>query len=78
MARPASRAAPDELFTSTLRRARDVADALARAWGVPAQPAEWAREIHCGSVEGIPLIEIQREFPELWARNEAQDDDAFA
>jgi broad specificity phosphatase PhoE len=40
--------------------------------------AEWAREIHCGQVEGMPLEELERDFPELWARNQEQSDDGFA
>jgi probable phosphoglycerate mutase len=71
-------AAPDALFTSTLTRARDVAMALGRAWTLEPQLAEWAREIHCGDVEGMPLAQLQRDFPDLWARNQAQVDDAFA
>lgn len=73
----ATRPVPDVLFTSTLRRAREVADVLSRAWGVPAHPAEWAREIHCGEAEGVPLAQLQRDRPDVWARNEAQVDDAF-
>jgi broad specificity phosphatase PhoE len=69
---------PDVLYTSTLRRASDVAAALGRAWAREPRPVEWAREIHCGDVEGMPLRDLQREFPELWARNLAQNDDAFA
>jgi broad specificity phosphatase PhoE len=71
-------ASPDAVFTSTLRRARDVADALEQAWGFPARPADWAREIHCGDVEGMRFDDIQRRYPEYWTRNEAQTDDAFA
>ena len=71
-------AAPDALFTSTLARAMEVAAALATAWGVPAHPAAWAREIDCGDVEGVRLDRIQQQHPDLWARNEAQADDAFA
>lgn len=69
---------PDALYTSTLTRARDVAVALGRAWTRDPQPAHWAREIHCGEVEGMPLRELEREFPELWIRNLAQTDDGFA
>jgi probable phosphoglycerate mutase len=75
---PAARPAPDALFTSTLRRAQDVAAALGRVWRLEPQPAEWAREIHCGEVEGMPLEHVRRRFPDLWARNEAQQDDTFA
>ena len=69
--------APDALVTSTLRRASDVAAALGAAWSLQPECAEWAREIHCGELEGMPLDVLQREFPELWARNQAQRDDNF-
>lgn len=71
------REAPDALVTSTLRRASDVAAALGRAWAVEPNAAAWAREIHCGEVEGVPFDQLQREVPELWARNQAQRDDSF-
>lgn len=70
--------APDALFTSTLRRAREVAAALGRAWALEPRAVAWAREIHCGDVEGIPLRQLQRQLPEYWTRNEAQADDSFA
>jgi probable phosphoglycerate mutase len=76
--RPATRPAPDALFTSTLSRATNVAAVLGHAWTLDPQTAQWAREIHCGLVEGMPLERLQREFPDLWARNEAQADDTFA
>ena len=76
--RPPRQGVPDALFTSTLRRAREVAAALGRAWGVEPQGAEWAREIHCGDVEGTPLQQLQRDVPEYWIRNEAQADETFA
>jgi broad specificity phosphatase PhoE len=74
---PQRAASPDALYTSTLRRASEVACALGRAWALTPRPAEWAREIHCGEVEGMPLEMLQRKFPHLWRRNAAQDDDAF-
>ena len=70
--------APAALLTSTLRRAREVADALGRVWDLSPQAADWAREIHCGEVEGMPLTELQRQRPELWHLNETQADDSFA
>jgi broad specificity phosphatase PhoE len=72
------RPVPDALFTSTLSRTREVAVALGRAWALEPQFAEWAREIDCGTLEGMPLAQLQCDFPELWARNQAQVDDAFA
>ena len=69
---------PDALFTSTLKRAAEVACELGRVWGLEPRRADWAREIDCGHVEGMPLERLQRDFPDLWTRNEAQMDDAFA
>jgi broad specificity phosphatase PhoE len=76
--RPSTQPAPDTLFTSTLRRAQDVAAALGRAWMLEPQPAEWAREIHCGEVEGMLLEDVQRRYPDVWSQNAAQKDDSFA
>jgi 2,3-bisphosphoglycerate-dependent phosphoglycerate mutase len=69
---------PDALYTSPLRRATDVAAAIGRAWALEPQLAEWAREIYCGHVEGMPLEQLQREFPDYWGRNLDQNDDGFA
>jgi broad specificity phosphatase PhoE len=69
---------PDGLFTSTLGRAVEVAHELGRAWGLEPEPASWAREIDCGEFEGMPLERLQRDFPRLWSRNQAQVDDTFA
>jgi broad specificity phosphatase PhoE len=76
--RPAQAEVPDALFTSTLTRCAEVACELGRVWGLEPQAADWAREIHCGDVEGMPLDELQRRFPDLWSRNEAQVEDTFA
>jgi broad specificity phosphatase PhoE len=78
VARVPRQAAPNVLLTSTLRRARQVAAALGRAWALVPKPAAWAREIHCGDVEGMPLERLRREFGDLWMRNEAQNDETFA
>jgi broad specificity phosphatase PhoE len=71
-------ARPDALYTSTLGRALEVAAALARVWGIPPRSTDAAREIHCGSVDGMRLEEVQTRYPDLWARNSAQADDDFA
>ena len=71
-------AAPAALYTSPLRRAAEVAAALAHTWALEAHPAKWAREIHCGDVEGMSLDRVRRDFPDHWARNEAQLDETFA
>jgi broad specificity phosphatase PhoE len=78
LSNPATRPAPDALYTSTLSRASDVAAELSRSWALETRGAEWAREIHCGCVEGLPLGQLQSQYPELWARNQAEDDDDFA
>jgi broad specificity phosphatase PhoE len=69
---------PHALYTSSLTRALEVGSELGRAWNLEPQVVEWAREIHCGDVEGMPLQQLQRQFPELWACNEAQTDGGFA
>lgn len=76
--RKTRQAPPDALFTSTLGRARKVAAALGGAWALRPEPADWAREIHCGHAEGMPLEQLKRELPDAWARNEAESDETFA
>jgi broad specificity phosphatase PhoE len=73
-----ARSAPHALYTSTLRRATQVAEALASLWRLVPMAAPWAREIHCGEVEGVRLADLERRCPRLWRRHEAQDDDTFA
>lgn len=75
---PLTTPAPDALLTSPLRRAREVAVALGHRWSTPPQSVDWAREIDCGRLEGVPLELIRRDHPEVWARNEAEADDTFA
>ena len=76
--RELARERPAALYTSTLRRARDVAAALGQLWDLPPRPLDAVREIHCGELEGRPLDELARERPDLVSRNEAQTDDDFA
>ena len=76
--RPPQAEIPAALFTSTLTRASEVARELGRAWRLEVTTADWAREIHCGDVEGMPLDQLKRDFRDLWNRNEAQVDDSFA
>jgi broad specificity phosphatase PhoE len=51
---PSMRPAPDALFSSPLIRAREVAGVFAEHWLLELHTANWAREIHCGLLEGIP------------------------
>lgn len=76
--RRAIRAAPDALFSSPLIRARGVAVVLAQRWLLELHMANWAREIHCGFLEGKPLARIRRECADVWHHIEAQNDDTFA
>jgi broad specificity phosphatase PhoE len=69
---------PVALHVSTLSRAREVGEALARRWGIDVRLEDDLREIHCGDFEGMELLELQRKHPDLWARNQAQSDEAFA
>jgi 2,3-bisphosphoglycerate-dependent phosphoglycerate mutase len=73
-----SRPPPSALYTSPLRRAVTVAAALGRAWSLEPCVVDWAREIHCGDVEGMRFEELQVRFHDSWMRNQAQDDDGFA
>jgi broad specificity phosphatase PhoE len=76
--RPPRQPRPDALYVSTLARAREVGAALGRRWSVDVCLEDELREIHCGDVEGMRLDELQRKHPDLWARNQAQSDEAFA
>jgi 2,3-bisphosphoglycerate-dependent phosphoglycerate mutase len=76
--RPSGRPPPDALYVSPLSRTREVGETLGRRWGVHVRLDDELREIHCGDVEGMQLEELQRKHPDLWARNQAQSDEAFA
>jgi 2,3-bisphosphoglycerate-dependent phosphoglycerate mutase len=76
--RPPTRSAPKALYTSPLRRAREVATELGRAWRLEPTIAEWAHEIDGGAFEGARFDQLRRDYPELWAYNARQADDGFA
>lgn len=61
------------VYASPLRRARETARWLTE--DVRCEPG--LQEICCGRLEGAQLAAIQREYPDLWAAHEAQDDDDF-
>lgn len=69
---------PHALYASPLRRTRATAEALGRSWGLEVRVDEGLREIHCGFFEGLALQQLQADHPDLWARNEAQQDSDFA
>jgi broad specificity phosphatase PhoE len=64
-------------YASPLRRAVATARALPRPRAGPIRPLRAAREIGCGAAEGLLVAEAQLRFPEHWAANPRQDDDAF-
>ena len=70
--------APDALYTSPLTRASEVAAALADIWNLREQVVPDLREIHCGQLDGMPIADIQRDYPDVWARQHAQADDELA
>jgi broad specificity phosphatase PhoE len=75
---PSRGEAPVALFTSTLKRATEVACGLGRVWGLEPEPAPWAREIDCGDAEGVLFEDLKKRLPEVWTRNQAQLDENFA
>ncbi len=59
---------PAALWSSDLSRARDTAEALAQATGLPVTTDKRLREIHVGTWEGLLGEEIERVDPELSRR----------
>ena len=65
------------IYTSPLWRARDTALELYEAGLGPLLVHEGLREIHCGEVDGRPVDEVQRHFPQHWEANLRQEDEDF-
>lgn len=65
------------LYTSTLARTRQTAASLADVWRLRPVAVPELREISCGDLDGLPLVEVEERFPELWHRNTRQDDVDF-
>ena len=64
----------DVLLSSDLGRARQTAQPLARAWGLPVMDEPGVREQAFGMLEGLDFPTIQREHPQLlaqWMRHRA-------
>ena len=57
---------PDAFYTSDLRRARETAAPLARAWDHEPVALTSLREQHFGILEGLDVPTIQARHPELW------------
>lgn len=69
--------APVALYSSPLARAVETADAIARVCALRPTIDEGLREIDCGALEGRLIAQIEREDPDLWRRNLAQQEDDF-
>lgn len=67
----------DAIYSSPLRRARDTAAPLTALHPGDLQLRPELQEIHCGSLDGMPLDEVRRRFPDVWAANLRQADDHF-
>jgi alpha-ribazole phosphatase/probable phosphoglycerate mutase len=67
---------PAAVYCSTLLRACETARA-AEELGFQPRLLHSLREIHCGSLDGTPLHEVQARHPDLWQRNLEQWDEAF-
>ncbi len=65
------------IYSSPLRRARDTAAALSAAGLGPLYLCPELQEIDCGRLDGMPLVEVERSFPDLWAANLRQTDEHF-
>lgn len=58
----------NQVFTSKLARAKETASILANSQNVPLYLAEGLEEISYGEWEGMPMKEIQKQFPERFAQ----------
>lgn len=65
------------LYASPLLRALETAGPVAEAAGAALRLEPDLREIHCGAVDGWPVEEVQRLYPELWEANLRQEDEGF-
>jgi alpha-ribazole phosphatase/probable phosphoglycerate mutase len=65
------------LYASPLLRALETARPVAHAVGAEIRLEPGLREIHCGEVDGWPVEEVRRRYPDLWEANLRQDDEGF-
>lgn len=68
---------PAALYSSDLRRAKETAAALATWWKLPCSIERAVGEIDCGRLEGMNILDLQRQHAEEWERNLAEQDDDF-
>jgi broad specificity phosphatase PhoE len=67
----------DAIYTSPLRRAAETAIVLEQAGLGPVRMYPGLQEIDCGTLDGMPLDQVQRSHPELWQANQRQADCEF-
>jgi alpha-ribazole phosphatase/probable phosphoglycerate mutase len=67
----------DAIYSSPLSRAADIATALSAAGLGSVHFHSGLKEIHCGEVDGMPIGEVQRRFPDLWQENMRQTREDF-
>ncbi|MCK6585261.1 MAG: histidine phosphatase family protein [Anaerolineales bacterium] len=56
------------IFSSDLMRARDTAEAIANAFGLPVQIEPRLREINQGEWEGVLVEDIKARYAEIWSQ----------
>ncbi len=61
----------DAVYSSDLKRAAAVGEAVSQATGLPMQPDRKLREIHAGDWEGVSFDALVRDFPdyEVWCKD---------
>jgi alpha-ribazole phosphatase/probable phosphoglycerate mutase len=65
------------IYSSPLHRAKDTAAPLSQQGLGSLHLCPALQEIDCGTLDGMPVDEVRRRFPELWARNLRQRDEDF-
>ena len=65
------------IYSSPLCRARQTAAALEAEGLGPVRVCREVQEIDCGELDGLPLGDVERRHPDLWAANLKQLDDGF-
>lgn len=58
------------IYASDLQRARDTAEVIGAALGLPAKVDARLREINLGRWEGMLAVDIVRQYPAEWAQRE--------
>lgn len=66
------------MYVSPRKRALDTAEAAPEHLRGCARILESLAEIDCGTVDGFPIDDVRRQYPELWLENEAQTNEDFS